>query len=59
VNTCVFFCNCSTHSLLWQIYKTVQSVLCYVTGQISEHMSLPSILFELLYDLHNLHLCAS
>jgi len=22
-------------------------------------MSLPSILFELLYDLHNLHLCAS
>jgi len=47
------------YSLLWQIYGTVQAVLCHVTGQMSEHMSLPSILFELLYYLHNFHLCAS
>ena len=27
----------------------MQSVLCHVTGQISEHMSLPSILFDLFW----------
>jgi len=35
----------------------VQSVLCHVTGQISEYMSLPSILFELFYHLDNF-ICA-
>jgi len=39
------------HSLLWQIYGTVQSVLCHVTGQISEHIiySLPTFVHWLLF----------
>ena len=56
--TCVCFYN-STQSVLWQIYETVQSVLCHVTGQMSYHMSLPSILFHLLWNLHNFRSCAS
>jgi hypothetical protein len=42
-------CNCSTQSLLWQMYDDLQSIVsCYWADL---NLLLPSVLFELVYYL--------